>query len=416
VIAAANTHTAVDNLLQRLTSMARVLRAAASEVGLRVPPIQLAKVHSSRPYEPSASYIRDFVATSCARIVNAERAGAVLIIGGTTNAVLKMGAELSDRRPWVNEPDGFTARALIVDEASMIVFPHFLALATLVARDGEIMVAGDHRQLDPIVAHEWESEDRPPAVLYQPFRSAYDVVRDIERNERVSRRSVCRSALQLTFRLPPLVVELVERLYRLDRIALEGLERGGAGDHRPARPGSSWETVWGGGHGLFLVVHGERRSRTSNLAEVEIIHRILDASEGVRDRSVAIITPHRAQRSVLRARLGDRREIDVIDTVERLQGGERPVIIVSGTASDPSAIAASVDFILGLNRSNVAFTRVQDRLIVICAESLIGHIPPEVEQYDETMLWKALRALCTRLVAESEVDGVPVRILCPPVD
>ena len=52
---------------------------------------------------------------------------------------------------------------LVVDEASMMVFPHFLALATLAAPDGKILLAGDHRQLAPITAHDWETEDRPPA-------------------------------------------------------------------------------------------------------------------------------------------------------------------------------------------------------------------------------------------------------------
>lgn len=41
-------------------------------------------------------------------------------------------------------PQGFQTTTLIVDEASMMVFPHFLALATLVKNDGEIMLAGDH--------------------------------------------------------------------------------------------------------------------------------------------------------------------------------------------------------------------------------------------------------------------------------
>ena len=50
----------------------------------------------------------------------------------------------------------------------MMVFPHFLALASLVHTDGDIMLTGDHRQLAPILAHDWEHEDSPvmDALVY----------------------------------------------------------------------------------------------------------------------------------------------------------------------------------------------------------------------------------------------------------
>lgn len=103
----------------------------------------------------------------------------------------------------------------------------------------------------------------------------------------------------------------------------------------------------------------------------------------------------------------------MIDTVERLQGDERPTVIVSATASDPSAIGRNVEFILNLNRANVAFSRTEERLIVVCSETLLDHIPVEVEHYDSALLWKSLRSLCTREVATAGVDGHRVRILTP---
>jgi len=108
--------------------------------------------------------------------------------------------------------------------------------------------------------------------------------------------------------------------------------------------------------------------------------------------------------------------VDVIDTVERLQGDERPTIIVSATASDPTAIGTNVEFILNLNRSNVAFSRAQQRLIVVCSESLIGYIAPEVEHYESAMLWKSLRSVCSELVATEPVEDHKVRVFTPPVE
>jgi hypothetical protein len=144
----------------------------------------------------------------------------------------------------------------------------------------------------------------------------------------------------------------------------------------------------------------------------------MHAAHGLPANSTAIVTPHRAQRNLLQQRLAafsaPGGPVGLIDTVEKLQGGERPNIIVSGTESDPASIASRVDFILDLNRSNVAFSRAQERLVVVCAESLLSHIPAEVEQYQDTMLWKSLREVCSELVGEIDVDGHQVQVYTPP--
>jgi superfamily I DNA and/or RNA helicase len=107
--------------------------------------------------------------------------------------------------------------------------------------------------------------------------------------------------------------------------------------------------------------------------------------------------------------------VGLIDTVERLQGREKPAIIVSGTESDPYSIGAAASFILNLNRANVAFSRTQERLIVVCADTLLDHIPPELEDYESAMLWKSLRNLCSRVVFRTDVQGYTVRVLASPI-
>jgi hypothetical protein len=420
VLVAAHTHTAVNTLLLRIDDLLPEFARHAGAQNLALPTVRLAKVHTSviDPDAQPGGTIVDFVAKPSIQRVNRMRQDAVLVIGGTTSAILKLAAELGERNPFVNIPDRFQVPTLIVDEASMMVFPHFLSLASLVTVDGEIMLAGDHRQLSPIIAHDWEREDRPPAVLYQPFASAYEAVQRIKGIPGIDDSSVRRSSLRYTFRLPPEVLELIARLYRQDDIELEGRAVAGAGlVHAGANP---WELSWTGATGLFLVVHAERESRQANAVEASIIEQLLHASGANGQQppgSIAVVTPHRAQRSLLRSRLasfyGDALPVDVIDTVERLQGDERPTVIVSATASDASAIGRNVEFILNLNRANVAFSRTQQRLIVVCSETLLDHMPVEVEHYDSALLWKSLRALCVREVAVAGMDGHAVRILTP---
>ncbi|MGH1574134.1 AAA domain-containing protein [Methylobacterium sp. P31] len=412
ILISAHTNLAVSTLMQRLQRYQASFRAEAALHGIAMPEIVLTRVHSSAvpdDLDPATN----FSAISCATKIRNWRNAGVLVIGGTTNAILKMGRELSARRPYVNQPGGFLADALVVDEASMMVFPHFLSLATLVKPDGEIMLAGDNRQLAPIVAHDWDNEDRPPAQHYQPFKSAYEAILRIVEESRPLATECLQSPLTYTFRLPPIIRELISRIYGgLDNIELEGPARSASQQAQTAF--GSWEDIWREGEGLVLVVHEERNSRQSNPLEAEIIETILRSRDELPADSVAVITPHRAQRALLKGRLGRLAQAaSIIDTVEKVQGGERPVIIVSGTQSDPHAIGAAARFILNLNRANVAFSRTQERLVVVCAETLLDHVPSDLENYESAMLWKSLRNLCNRLLFVTDMSGVRVRVLAP---
>lgn len=408
VFVVANTHTAVDNLLTRIAQIEGVTREAALRHGMQLPPLTLAKMFTSEVQEELDAPIQNWTANACVAQVNRAVRDSVLVIGGTTGALLKMQLTASRSQSW---PNGISCKLLVVDEASMMVFPHFLSLATLVTEDAKMLLAGDNRQLAPILAHDWDKEDRPPVLLYQPYVSAYDVVNNLYDRVEINERSVMRSRLEYTFRLPPIVRSLIGRLYRRDQIELRG-----AAEHNVVdlgADGSEWGALWGG-NGLFLVVHDERSSRKHNQVEIEIISQIINGAIELQNDSVAVITPHRAQRTALKRALeGERDAISTIDTVERLQGGQKATIIISATASDPTAISANVEFILDLNRSNVAFSRVQERLIVVCSESLLDHIAPELEQYESAMLWKSLRALCDTEIISEQIQGSNVRVFTP---
>ena len=412
VLMAAHTRLAINTLLGRVRHYADLFGQEAARQGLPLPQLAIACAHSGEA-PPDANGIFNFPASSCARRVNGWLRDGALLVGGTTSGILKMAEELSRRVPFVREPGGFGADVLIVDEASMMLFPHLLSLASLVRPTGQILLAGDNRQLAPIMAHDWEREDRPPTQYYQPFNSAYDAVLRIIAEANVPAEAARQSALTFTFRLPPLIRELIARVYNLDAIVLEGPDRQAPRPRRSTR-NARWTSVWSEPTGLVLVVHSERSSRQSNATEAAIIRAILEAHQGPIDDAVAVITPHRAQRALLRTVL-DGNAVGLIDTVERLQGGEKPVIIVSGTESDPHSIGAAASFILNLNRANVAFSRTQERLIVVCADTLLDHIPPELEDYEFAMLWKSLRNLCSHEFFVTEVGGYGVRVMSPSI-
>ena len=139
--------------------------------GFAPPALRLVKVHSGEPSgNPVSGGVEDFAVSELKtkKKLTELTDGTVLAVGGTTAGLLKLAGEVGKLKTY-NGGDGLAASLLVVDEASMMVFPHFLALATLVGREGRVMLTGDHRQLAPITAHEWDTEDRPPTVRYQPF-------------------------------------------------------------------------------------------------------------------------------------------------------------------------------------------------------------------------------------------------------
>jgi superfamily I DNA and/or RNA helicase len=166
-----------------------------------------------------------------------------------------------------------------------------------------------------------------------------------------------------------------------------------------------------------VLVHDEQASRKSNRFEVELIAALIQAgveNNALEEGSIAIMTPHRAQRALLEQELARWSDyITIIDTVERLQGGEQTNIIVSATVSDPIAMAQAGEFVLDLQRANVAFSRTKQRLFVVASQVLFDHIPSQVDVYATAKLWKHLRYLCQRCISTQHIGEHRVVHLAP---
>lgn len=382
----ANTHTAVDELTARIRDALPTFRRAADEAGMTYNAPCVLRLTSERGASGESARTDDL-----GRMQDAMRAGD-LVLCGTINEVLKAARTLGIG-------DAAFADGLIVDEASMMVFADFLALATLVGHDGEMMLAGDHMQLAPITSHDWEEETREQVVRLAPHESAYRTINGLA--SRTPPGAIGRSALSITYRLTPELTHLISGVYRGEGVDL----RSRKGQDEKAGSISSLADLWKN-KGVFLVVHDEKGSRKSNEFEGRLIHDILAArgveEHEVRPRTVSVITPHRAQRGLLKNLLNPEfgYHIKLIDTVERLQGGECETIIVSGTQSDTGTISENAEFILDLNRTNVIFSRAQERLIIVCSRGLLDSMPADIEDYRSAWLWKHLRSVCDTTVLD----------------
>jgi predicted RecB family nuclease len=101
-----------------------------------------------------------------------------------------------------------------------------------------------------------------------------------------------------------------------------------------------------------------------------------DGTRPLTAADVLVLAPYNAQVLLLRqhlaaAGLGDVR----VGTVDKFQGTEAPVAIVSMTASSVADIPRGIPFLLNRNRLNVAISRAQYAAVIVRAETLTDYLP-----------------------------------------
>jgi len=84
--------------------------------------------------------------------------------------------------------------------------------------------------------------------------------------------------------------------------------------------------------------------------------------------------------------------LPLVDTVERVQGAERNVILFGMTASDPDHLASA--FLNSPHRLNVAMTRARTKLIVIGSRAFFYAIPDSENMLKKNSCFKALLRHC----------------------
>jgi superfamily I DNA and/or RNA helicase len=103
-----------------------------------------------------------------------------------------------------------------------------------------------------------------------------------------------------------------------------------------------------------------------------------------------VITPHNAQKGLLKNMLSDGYKDTRVDTVERYQGGEADFIIISSTVSDPDYVRSESEFLLNLNRINVAISRMKKKIVIVASRSIFEFMPQDARDYDKALLWRGI--------------------------
>jgi hypothetical protein len=307
---------------------------------------------------------------------------------------------------------------LVLDEASRLSLPEAIMAALPLKPDGHLIVVGDHRQMPPIVQHDWANERRRTFQDYQTYESLFDTLRHRELPGRPVYPMI---QFAESFRLHADMAEFLrQEIYVQDGIAYHSRRRNVLPNW--SHDSAFVEAALRPEHALVVVVHDERRSQQRNTFEATLIApilRTLDQQGFDAETGLGVVVPHRAQRAALQQVMadlsedgaGDRAAVAAVDTVERYQGGERQVMIVSATESDPAYVLMQSGFLLDPRRLTVALSRAKQKMILVAARSIFELFSPDEAVFANAQLWKnLLHTTCTVLLWRGEINGVPVEV------
>ena len=270
---------------------------------------------------------------------------------------------------------------VLFDEASQITLP--LALMGMLAGSKYIFI-GDENQLPPVTTFS-------PAEAAQTSIFAYLAGRGQE------------TMLNVTYRLNDVLTEWPSRTFY--RGELKPDEKAATRRLELSPEVTRWDFVLDpASPAVFLdLCHSNTTVRSRIEAEVvcELVLSLL--MRDVSPNEIGVVVPYRAQsrliRSLLRHILMDEEVTKklVVDTVERMQGQERDVILVSFATASPKFAAQMADFLFQPQRLNVAVTRPRSKLILVGSHEMLKADEFAPEQKETIDLLRGLIASCQHI-------------------
>ncbi len=329
------------------------------------------------------------------------QAHAACIVAGTPGGIYRM-----VKGRWGD--DLFTNRLcdlLVLDEASQLSLPEALLAGLPLRPSGQVIVVGDPRQMPPIMQHDWNEEPRRACREFGAFRSLYEFL---------EAQDVPEIKFERSFRIHKDSAEFLRReVYQKDGIpfystseatlpAMKHFDPFLAAVLDPLQP-------------LVVVEHDEAGSQKRNPFEQTLMSPLINALTDPLGYNLSpqaglgVVVPHRAQRALLRSEFPGLAL--AIDTVERYQGGERQVILVGVTESDPAYIKASGEFLLNPHRAVVALSRATKKTVVVASRSVFTLHTLDDALFEAACLWKNLRRVaCPRRLWEGDIEGQKVTV------
>jgi hypothetical protein len=400
ILVSAFTHNAVVNVLNKA-------RELADHYGIEARELRLMKMRGYGEH-PADARLDDSVELVSAQeaFYYTREADVCTVVGGTV-----WGAYKSVQRTVGNAVHPFFD-AVVIDEASQMRLPDALVALGTSRPEANIILAGDDKQLPPIIHGEYPEEHEP--ILSSVFSFVRHRIE--QRGEDVRERTLFQ--LVQNYRMnEPLTAYPRDVLYGGNFETNQPTIRTQmTGDNAEADP--AIVAMADPERPVILCRYTPPRSYTSsNPIESQLVAALTDYlsatlidsrsddnalfdADSFASRGIAALAPHRAQNSAIRQALRERgfgtdeRPMPLVDTVDKLQGQERDVVLVSYGVADGEYAETEADFLLSSNRFNVATTRAQRKVVVFCSEPVLNVIPTDRDVLIDSMMLKEFRDYC----------------------
>ncbi len=245
---------------------------------------------------------------------------------------------------YTSRAKGLECDTLVIDEAGQMTIP--LALMGMI-RAKKVILAGDHKQLPPIISSDKISDEmRQSAFQALMTEGSYTM-------------------LDVSFRMCEPICDFVSELFYDGKV--KAMKKG-CGDLIVCdEPLYDFHTP--------IVIHqvdddGEQTSDKEATFIAETIAGFL--KKGLPADEIAVLSPFRAQAANVRRYIRKNKEITeehrkliVSDTIDKMQGQEREVIIYSLVSGDLDYMNEMAEFLYNPNKMNVAFSRAKSKLIIV---------------------------------------------------
>lgn len=351
VMLTSHTHTAINNALERIGAES-------------VPAVKIGSLHQARALGPNIARAERF-----AEWAERPRSGGY-VVGATPFATHGLRLERCE------------FDVILFDEASQITVP----LALMAMRRGKRFVfIGDQQQLPPVVLS--KSVLSSPSVFAQLTTNNPDSV-----------------MLRETYRMNQWLAAWPSRTFYDGKLRSAGSNAGRKLQLQAAATPSFADCVLRHDASAVFVPTLDCTARAANPADAQLVAALCAAARdgGLALEHIGIVTPFRAQGRVIRKELARRlgwheaRKV-VADTVERMQGQERELVILSLATGDLVYLGAIAEFFFQRERLNVSVTRAMTKLVIIGPD-----IPDEFMAHDDELdrnirAYRDLVASCTRL-------------------
>ena len=420
ILVSAATHRAIVNVLVRI---ARELRDAGIPAPLRA--VKLAGRGSEADADLrglDVEVIQDDRLPEA--LAASDHVGEPIVVGGTVWSLWKQmramnGAGDEEESASAATPVRPLFDVVVLDEASQMKVPDALVALSSIRRGGRAILAGDDRQLPPILHGSYPRDDTLFGSAFAHFAERFG-----------------RFQLRESRRMNRALVRWPRRLFYPGFVSTEPRRKlmlaPDAADLSDPVDALLWDAFLRPDDAVVFCTYDGCRATARNPLEASLVARVarlaraalLDPATGerytpeaFRTHGLAVISPHRAQNSAILGELvaggWPREELPVVDTVERMQGNERELILVSYAVADREYAEREAEFLLNPNRFNVSITRPRSKLVVFMSEDVLRTVPQDEEVMTESSAIKGYPAHFAdppRVLDCTAPDGAAVRL------